>query len=345
MIVSMARKNINRDFATAINLGIPEQMPVLPIALDQFAAQLSNVSYRQYSTDADILAEAWNKVIERFDLDWAGIFIDDLLEFEPLGIEVTSEDQIPRAVKKYLPATEGILADFRIPDPETDGRMKVNLEAQRLLRQHWGEKILICSSIAAPFTALTLAFGIVPIMTLLYDRPDFLIKSVKFFEELEMLWGQALVEAGADVIWLGDCSASSRFISVDTYEKFALEPAARVAEAIKRAGGNVIYHAAENKLQHLKAMVQAGGDILTIAEYADMNLVKDEIGSDICLMGNLDCIKLILNGTPEEIENEIKKLTEEVALRGGYIVNTAEGIPVQVPIENLEAMINAIRGK
>jgi uroporphyrinogen decarboxylase len=339
----VARSDIRVDFERSIRLESPRQMPVLPIALDQIAANLANISYRRYSTEAKALAECWSNAIDRFDLDWAGLFIDDLLEFEPLGIEVTDEEEIPRAVKRHLTATDDTRKSLKMPDPLTDGRMPMNLDAQRLLRNRWGQDILICSSIAAPFTAMTIVYGIAPVMMLLYDDPGFLKRSLPFFEELGCIWGKALVAAGADVIWLGDCSASSRFIGADTYSEFALEPARRVAQKIQKSGGKVIYHAAENRTLHLQKMVDVGADILTIAEHVEMSRIKDEIGSRICLMGNLDCIDLIFNGTPDRIRTEIERLKNEVACRGGCIIDTAEGIPLKTPLENLHAMFDAIR--
>ena len=193
-----------------------------------------------------------------------GLFIDDLFEYEHLGITIEDGPDHPFAVTKYLPAEQKVLDSLCLPDFKHDRRLPVLMESIRSLRDHWRNNVVISKSVAAPFTGLTLIYGIAPAMLLLYENPDFLRKTMAFTEKLSIEFSRELIEAGADIIWLGDCCASSRFLSLDLFREFACEPAKRVIEAIHKAGGMVIYHAAENRLPFLEVMSEMGADVLSV---------------------------------------------------------------------------------
>lgn len=338
----MARNTVHDDLKVVCRLGVPEDPLIIPI-MDPLGAHLAGFTYEDYSTRPEAMEGAWSSAVEYFDIDWAGMCIDDLFEYEPLGIEVTNAPDLPFAVAKYLPATEDTLSGLRLPDPTREGRMPAHLEAEKRLRDRWGDAILVAGSAAAPFSGLTLLYGIEQTMLLLYDNPDFLRRSMRFVGDLAITWGQAILDASGDVIWLGDCSASSRFVPVNVYREVCLEPARRVAAALKDAGATVIYHAGENRLPHLEAMAEVGADILSVEAGPNMGEVKNAIGDRVALSGNLDSINTLWHGTEEEIEAAVSKLITEVAGRGGYIVNTGENTPEQTPPEHLEAMIRSIR--
>ncbi|MBI3921026.1 MAG: uroporphyrinogen decarboxylase family protein [Armatimonadetes bacterium] len=338
----MARDTVRADLRTVCNLGVPEQPLILPV-MDPFSAHLAGITYEEYSTKPEAMEKAWSNVIERFDIDWAGMCIDDLFEYEPLGIEVTNAPHLPFAVEKYLPATEETLQSLRLPDPTKEGRMPAHLEAEKRLRDRWGDSILIMGSTAAPFSGLTLLYGIEQTMLMLYDDPDFLRRSMRFIEELAVCWGRAVLEAGGDILWLGDCSASSRFLPVNLYRELCLEPAQRVASMLQEAGAKVIYHAGENKLPHLEAMAETGADILSVEAGPYMGEVKDAVGDRIALSGNLDSINLVWHGTDEAITATVNQLVSDVASRGGYIVNMGENTPEQTPPEHIDSLIRSIR--
>ncbi len=338
----MARATVMRDLQTAVGLGVPAAPLVFPI-FEGVAARLAGETYHDFSTKAVAMTKVWDQSIERFDVDWAGLFVDDLFEYEPLGIEITDGPDHPYAVTQYLPADQSTLAHLRVPNFRKDARLPALLEAQRRIRERWGNQIVISKSVAAPFSGLTLLCGIPEVMLLVYDDPELLRRLMGFVEELAIAFSLALLAAGADVIWLGDCSASSRFLSLSAYRELALAPAQRVAAAINRAGGLVIYHAGENKLPFLEEMAGVAPDVLSVEAGIDLAAVKRTVGSRVCLSGNLDGVHLLWHGQPPAIEAATRHLVTEVASQGGVIVNTGEGIPEQTPATNLTAMFRTIR--
>jgi len=78
-------------------------------------------------------------------------------------------------------------------------------------------------------------------------------------------------------------------------------------------------------------------------EKTDVGKAKKVLAGHTCVMGGVP-ISLLIGGTPEKIEEHIKKLLEEVKPGGGFILaaDTAMGLTRETPVENIRAMIDAV---
>lgn len=338
----MAYKGVLDDIRTCIKLGIPERLPVFALS-EEFDVRMAGMTYEEYSSDVGNVVRSQSEGIKRFDYDWTCIYIDDCLEFEPLGIVSVGSGNIPRAVKDFLPAEYSTLKKLKIPRPDKDGRLPILLEAISRIKKEWGDKILICGRAPAPFSSITLLYGINATMLLLYDNPQLLRDTIDYFIEQQYIIGKAQLEVGADALWIGDCSASSRFISLEWYKEFAFQPAKKLIKEFKNTGGLTLYFAGETNIEYLKVMADLGTDVLGMSEEGDIFEAKRKVGDKVCLMGNIDPINILLYGTPDEVAKHTKKIKEEVSLKGGHIFNTGEGIPRETPEENVRAMIRTIK--
>ncbi|MEM1784414.1 MAG: uroporphyrinogen decarboxylase family protein, partial [Candidatus Bathyarchaeia archaeon] len=60
-----------------------------------------------------------------------------------------------------------------------------------------------------------------------------------------------------------------------------------------------------------------------------------------CVMGGVPPT-LLLNATPSEVEEYVRKLLEEVMPGGGFILATSAPIPAETPPENVKSVIRAV---
>jgi uroporphyrinogen-III decarboxylase len=335
----MAYPGVVADLATCAQLGVPSRVPVLALG-EEFDVELYDVDYREYILSAEMMVECQLQAVQRFDYDWILLHPDDYIEFEPLGIQTKGEARIPPAALNTLPATRETLHSLRVP--RGVGRMPVHLEALAGIKQAYGESLVVAGRCAAPFSATTLLYGISDGLMLLYDDPGLFRDTCEFFVELMSEWGQAQIKAGADCIWLGDCVASSGFSSPQQYADFAVEPAGRVQEAIKAAGGQVIYHAGDHALSHL-ALGAEHFDIINVGEGIDLAEVKAALGHKVCLSGNAHPLKLMNCANLEEVARETRRIVEAGKPGGGYLFNTGEGVPRQVQPEVITTMVQTAK--
>jgi uroporphyrinogen-III decarboxylase len=316
-------------------------MPVFALGLE-FDYRRAGLTYRDMRQDVDGMVRSQVEAVREYDYDWAILFPDDYVEFEPLGLEMRDEEGHPTMPSAYLPMTWETLRGFRIPDAQKEGRCPLHLEMLRRTKDALGETVLVLGRIAAPFSTLGLIYGIDELMIHLLTEPDLVRDNLRFFVDHQIAFGQAQLEAGADLLWLGDCCAASRFIRVEHFREFAFEPAAQVAAAMKEAGALIIYHTAETSLPYLQEQVQLPVDAVNVGEGVRLADLKKEIGTRRALMGNFDPM-LLRDASPEAVAAETEKMVRENLPGGGYMFNTGEGVMQNSRPENVAAMMATAR--
>ena len=166
------------------------------------------------------------------------------------------DENHPTMPVAYLPFTRETLQQFRIPDAKREMRLPIHLEMLRRLKDQLGNRVLVMGRIAAPFSTLGLIYGIEELMVGMIAQPELVADNVKFFIDHQIAFGQAQFEAGADLLWVGDCCASSMFCSLDRCIEFAFNAAAEVAAALSKSGGLLIYHTGDTSLPYLAKQAQ-----------------------------------------------------------------------------------------
>lgn len=72
----------------------------------------------------------------------------------------------------------------------------------------------------------------------------------------------------------------------------------------------------------------------------DIARVKANYGKDLCLMGNIDLDYLLTFGSPQEVEDEVKRVIDVTAPGGGFILSSCNILVDIVKPENALAMYN-----
>ncbi|MDD5677573.1 MAG: uroporphyrinogen decarboxylase family protein [Kiritimatiellae bacterium] len=131
-----------------------------------------------------------------------------------------------------------------MPDPDRTGRLPLRLEALKGLKAELGDTAIVAGRIAAPFSGVALLLGAEATLVLMIEAPGLLRKFMDYIHACNTIVTQAQLEAGADVLWIGDCVATSLFISLEDYRRFALEHANGSCRVVRTLGGLSIYHEA-----------------------------------------------------------------------------------------------------
>ena len=337
----MAYPGVVADFRACCELRPPQRLPVFALGLE-FSAEAVGLTCAESRTDVGKMVRCQVESVRRFDFDLVEVFPDDYIEFEPLGLRMSTDPERPTMPLEYLPMEAAVLRRFRLPDPQREMRLPVHLEMLRQCKAALGDRACVLGRIAAPFSALGLVYGIDTLLVAMLTEPNLVRDHLRFFVEHQIHFGRAQLEAGADLLWLGDCVADSKFLSPAHYAEFAFPAAAEVGEALTRAGGLVVYHTCETSLPHLAQQVQLPVSAVNVGEGADLATLKAALGGRKCLTGNLDPM-LLRDGTPEAVAQATRDLVRRAAPGGGYVFNTGEGIMRPSPAANVLAMMRAAR--
>jgi uroporphyrinogen decarboxylase len=338
----MAYKGVLDDVRRAVAMQRPKELPVF-ICSEEMDVRVCGSRYDRYNSDPDEMARVQVEAVERFDYDWAWLQVDDCIEFEPLGVGVKGGGDILPATCDYLPTTKQSLDALRQLGYRVEGRMRVLLDAITAVKSRFGDTVCVTGRTAAPFSSVTLAFGMSETMMLLYDDPEFIHDATRIFEEYQIRFGLDQLQAGADAIWFGDCNASGHLISPENYAQFAMDPARRVSDAYKAEGGIVIYHASEELPAMVDIQANLGVSILSVGPGIDIEAARKTVGDRACLSGNVDPLAVLARGTPDVIRAEVERTVKNVSDHGGHVLNSGEMVPRDTPEQNVHAFVETAR--
>ena len=113
-------------------------------------------------------------------------------------------------------------------------------------------------------------------------------------------------------------------------------------KVIKSFGKTIMYHSCGSVVDMIPALIKLPIDVLNplqpLAAGMDFESIKERYGDQIAFHGGIDIQHLLPHGTPQEIENTVKKTVDILARNGGYILSSAHYIQADTPIENIVAL-------
>lgn len=328
-------------YEAVCNLGEPDRAPVSPLIMT-FAAKLAGIPYGDYCLYGEKMAEAQLACIRRFGYDSVNVTSDAVRESQTLGAPVFwQEDDVPAGSEEPFIKSRDDLKKLHLPDPLGDNRMHEQIKAIKILRQELGEGEVVYGWVEAPFQESAMLRNINYLMTDVYDDPQLVHDLMRFSMEMELEFGLAQLEAGARFIGIGDAIAT--LISPKHYKQFNFPYIVELIAGLKKAGARVKYHACGNTKALLPLFTQLGADILNLDSLVDLGQVKTMMGDKVCIKGNLDPVRVLLNGTPESITEAVRTSIQIGGPGGGFIVSPGCEVPRDTPPENLEAFVQAAK--
>lgn len=304
-----------------------------------FAAHHIGEPLSLYYQDHRVLVDANLAVMDDFEVDIVQAISDPFRETHDFGAEIEfPEDSLP-ICRRPLLADKMDLARLRPPSPTTGKRMSDRIEAIRLFRQTVGGEVPIMGWVEGALAEAADLRGVGTLLTDLIDRPEWVEELLELCTETAIAFARAQVEAGADLIGLGDAIASQ--VSPRMYRQFALPYEQRIIAAVHEMGGIARLHICGNTTKVLPAMVESGADMIDLDWMVDWAAAGAAFGDRIAFCGNVNPVAVMLRGSPEEVY----AATLANMTAGGSRCFSAGGceIPDGTPHANLHAQTRALR--
>lgn len=310
-------------------------LPLMPITM-MFAGDLLGVPYRQYVTDYRVLVEGQIRTAEKFGFDYVSCISDPTREAADCGAAIQWFDNQPPAIDEQnaLLADKKTLVGLKIPDPLGGGRMHDRVEAAALFRQRVGGQLLIEGWIEGPCAEAADLRGINRLMLDFYDDPQFVRDLFEFVLEMELRFARAQVEAGIDLMGIGDAAAS--LVGPQIYEEFVWPYEKRMVDALHQMGVKVRLHICGNINRILAGIGRLGCDLVDLDYMVPVGKARQTMGAQQVLAGNIDPVRTLRNGTPQTIRQALAQCYQEGGPR--YIVAAGCEVPRDTPEANLLAM-------
>ncbi|MBN1479312.1 uroporphyrinogen decarboxylase family protein [candidate division KSB1 bacterium] len=320
--------------------GAPVDRPPNFDIMMQFAAHYIKKPLRAYYQDYRVLVEANVAMVEDFELDIVQAISDPYREAADLGLQVVFPDDALPLSNTPLIQQPGDLAALKPVPPEHGKRMHDRLQAIRLFRERVGGKVPIMGWVEGALAEAADLRGVSTLMMDLFERPEWVVELLEFCCQQALAFAEAQVKAGADIIGLGDAVASQ--VSPEWYRTYALPYEKRIFDEVKSAGGVARLHICGDTTLILDDMANSGADIIDLdwmVDYAQAAKLYGDNGPALC--GNFDPVKIMLQGTPDEVKEAVTYCLDV----GGAKNFSCAGceIPDGTPHANLQAQRDVLR--
>ncbi|MCK5487070.1 MAG: uroporphyrinogen decarboxylase [Desulfobacterales bacterium] len=178
------------------------------------------------------------------------------------------------------------------------------------------------------------------IMLDMYRQPDKLLKAMEALVPIMIGMGiGASQQTGNPLIFMPLHKGADGFLSDEQFKKFYWPTFKQVILGLIE-GGCIPFPALEGSWGSRLKIIQdiPKGKTVWMVDQSDMVKVKETLGKNACLIGNVPSSMLKL-GTPDEVKDYCKKLIDTVGKGGGFIMGNGAFFDEAKP-ENIKAMVD-----
>lgn len=327
---------------TALSFQEPDQVPYYLNVNGPYIACFAKVNLKEYYHSPEIMLDAQLKLRRRFN-GMTPVIPDLSIASEPsaFGAEIKwSADGTPWVIP-FIKSEEDV-DRLEIPDVENAGYMTKALHTYRYMFEKVGREIpVIFGTTHSPWGVAALMRGTSDFLADVIMNPDLVRKLLRKTTDMSLMWLRTMEKSVPPgtfrriLIW--DDMAS--FVSLNHFREFILPIYEEVYGSFPQC--DRWYHNDANATNILLGLQEAGIQCFHLGDEVDIGHAKEKIGKKVCLMGNVPPLKVLRNGSVDDVSRSVKDIIDKAAKGGGLIVAPGGYIDEGTPESNIEAMIEA----
>jgi len=333
-------KSIDRITST-IHFEKTDRVPVFSHIFG-YASRINHVPLKDYLNSGELLAVCQLEARKRFGYDGVTAFADNSLEAEAIGSKISYRDDAYPHIDEYCLTNIHDWKYLSIPDPEKDGRMPVIIKACRILKDEVGKETAVVGTVQGPMTLAGQLLGLEKLIYCIVDHPKEFWNLLNFTTRVMIIFGKALINAGAQVIHVFDPSSSCSVINRAVFSKYILPHLKQAFKEYKDCGDPICWLNITGQTEPvLDLFPETGADLFNIDYLVPISTAMQKLPHH-CINGNIKPFNFI-SGEEKVIQKEAKDLLEETQFRGGFILSPGCEIPLESKGCNIEAMVKAVK--
>jgi uroporphyrinogen decarboxylase len=325
-----------------------ETVPYTPIWLMRQAGRYmqeyrdvrARLSFLELCKTPSLAAEVTVTAAERLGVDAAIIFADILLIIEPMGLQLEFSKGEGPVIHNPVRSAAGVK---RMREVEDIGELGFVFAAIRETRGALRSDLPLIGFAGAPFTLASYIVeggaskNYVHTKSLMYNDSGAWHAMMSLISRGLIKYLNAQVEAGAQAVQLFDSWVGT--LSPDDYREYVLPHTHNVIKGV--TAGTPVIHFGTGTAALLELMREAGGDVIGLDWRVRLDEGWQRIGHHVGVMGNLDPVALFANR--EHLRAQAKLILDQAGGRPGHIFNLGHGILPETPVENVIALVDAVR--
>jgi uroporphyrinogen decarboxylase len=317
-----------------------QDKPVLFREVKEEMERLAEMGFCQPDWENDVVYDSWGYGIKvgtgTFFIEFhplQGKTTEHIAKFMPPHIpgEALFTKDLDRAVELYEPPDINMPGNFS----EWEHDVKNNEEDMML----WP---------VAYFGHYERTYGIMgfPEFTMgMAAYPDTVLKLLDKVIEYKVEFAKKIVEHGFKMGHHGDDLGTQLgpIWSREMFKKFILPGFKEIWKVFTDAGLPIMLHSCGKVTDYLPDLIDIGLTILEPCQPCnDLEFLKKEYGKDLIFMGGIDTQRLPFM-TAKETDDMTRQTIRTLGKGGGYIIAPSQEIMNDVPVENIKAMVQAIK--
>ena len=205
----------------------------------------------------------------------------------------------------------------------------------KILKEQYGEEVAIVGKTMGPWTLAYHVFGVERFLLMSIDNPKETLDCLHRLKEISVLFGEAQIDAGADVLTFPD-HATGDLVSGKYYEDFLLEIH---QEMVEKLPVPLILHICGKTTDRMGYIAQSGMAAFHFDSKNEPQESMDIVDGKIRLVGNINNPETLYSKGPAEVRAEVYQCMDA----GVQMIAPECAIPLATPLENLLEIPKAVR--
>lgn len=337
--------NSTQRMAAAMSMKPVDRVPNAPFYEAPICRYFGS-SFREALLGGTVMVDTHLEAVDTYRFDWimVGMGLIGGIIPEMLGCSVSyPENEFPKIETTPIKSIRDITSvdSFDI----SAKKMQHFLDGISALRKNVAGQIPIACEYISPFTIATRLRGTNEIMADFYQEPRLIHELQEVLIPIDIMIGEALLEAGVEYIFYGADMECPLLISPDHYRSFVHGPTASVINALAGAGAKVLPHMCgpivNTGIVDMLLKTQIAGIMpgnLSQNSVLPLKTLKDTVGDRVAVFDNLNPNGALLTGTADTVSQETRQHLQSARGWSGYLFSTAGTTSPNTPRENFDAM-------
>ena len=316
-----------------------DHVPLFPMIAGWAAANFSDLPLSKLALDPKGIVDVQIRAKESMEYDALWAYADPLYIPEAFGCRVRFLETGP--IVDPLPVTVKSIEDIDSlpsPDARREGRLPLILGTVKGLSDYGAGDLPVLGLMEGPFTTTCRILEPELIMRMVYKNRAILEALLDKVTCFLLAFGLALIENGANIIFLPEPTASASMISPSMFRQFVLPRLKNLTEELVIP---CILHICGNTFPTLDAMRESGAKVLSLDQCMDLSDARVALPQGV-LAGNVDPINSLFMGSKEQVVNDTLNCLR-TAGTGRFVLMSGCGVPPKTPLENVKIMIRTAK--
>ena len=313
---------------------VKKAMPLLSFpAIDRLG-----YSVKEVVTDSSLQAKAMKYVSDSLNTLASVSFMDLSVEAECFGSEICfTENEVPNVIGSIVCDADS--ADGLVVPTVGAARSGVYIEAIKKATELITDRPIL-AGIIGPYSLAARLMDVTKIMMCCYDEPEIVHTVLEKCTSFLTDYAKGYKEAGANGIVMAE--PVTGLLSPDLAEEFSEPYVKRIVDALSDDDFIVIYHNCGDRVPFLlDSILRTGADAYHFGNAIDMKAVLEKMPADAVVMGNIDPVGDLVNGSPESVAEHTKELLKNCSIYNNFIPSSGCDIPPNAKWENIVAFMDA----